>query len=171
MTEWFAPQRYAAVYLIKIGCGCVLLWFGLRAAGIDNPVWALISLVLVVEPQWAAATLNVRARVLNTLLGCTVAALAAWLFGSGFAALLASTLAATAFAMVVRGFPGNWRLAPATALILSAAAIHERVMSREFELVGLRACEVLAGSGMALLMAWVYGSLQRSAAATSDRRD
>lgn len=85
--------------------------------------------------------------------------------------MLASTLAASAFAVLVRGFPGNWRLAPATALILSAAAIHERVMSREFELVGLRACEVLAGSGMALLMAWVYGSLQRSAAATSDRRD
>lgn len=50
MSRWFAPQRYAAVYVIKIGCGCVVLWFGLGAAGIDDPVWALISLVFVVEP-------------------------------------------------------------------------------------------------------------------------
>lgn len=59
----------------------MLLWFALRAAGIDDPVWALISLVFVVESQWVAATASVRARVLNTLLGCSVAAVATLLLG------------------------------------------------------------------------------------------
>ena len=80
----------------------MLLWFGPRRAGVDDPVWALISLVFVVEPEWAAATASVRARVLNAFLGCAVGALAALLLGGGFAALLASTLAATALAVPSR---------------------------------------------------------------------
>lgn len=108
--------------------------------------------------------------MLNTVLGCAVAAPAALLFGGGFAALLASTFGG----VDARG--GGTRVPRQLAARARYRANPERGGDprargeREFELIALRAGEVLAGSGMALLMAWVYARLHRSAAATNTAR-
>lgn len=156
MTRWVTPRRHAAVYLLKIAVGCTLLWFGLGALGLHDPVWALISLVVVIEPDVAIASTNFRNRMLNTVLGCAVAGLAVLAFGSGFTTMLVSSLVAAGLTAIVPNYPGNWRLAPATALIMSAAALHGGGTSQEFTQISLRAGEVLAGSGLALLMSHLY---------------
>ncbi len=37
-----SPNKNALIYTVKILAGSVILWFGLSAAGIEQPYWALI---------------------------------------------------------------------------------------------------------------------------------
>ena len=158
---FIAPRKYALVYVVKIITGCTLLWYGLRALGLEDPVWALITLVILTEPDFPTATAGFRVRAINTLLGCAVASIALLVLGGSFLAMvLAATLAAAA-AMLVRDYPDNWRLAPATAIILSAAAIHHSSLAQGLMLVALRAGEVFAGGAVALLQSFVYTLLMR----------
>lgn len=46
-------RKHALVYLAKIILGAVPLRSGLRAAGIASPHWAIISLIIVTEPDLA----------------------------------------------------------------------------------------------------------------------
>jgi hypothetical protein len=65
----------------KILSGCLILWYGLRALGIEEPYWAMISLIIVTEPDMTVAKANFRARLINTISGCIVSCIALVIFG------------------------------------------------------------------------------------------
>ena len=43
----------AFLYMAKLITGSTIVWFGLRAVGIAEPYWAIISLIVVTEPDVA----------------------------------------------------------------------------------------------------------------------
>lgn len=49
-----------------------LLWLILRRGANTTPIWAIASMVGVIDPQVSLAYQNFRGRILNTLLGCPV---------------------------------------------------------------------------------------------------
>src|SRR5207342_3625825 len=102
----------------KLITGSLIVWYGLRAMGIPEPIWAMVSLIIVTEPALDRAKRNFRARVINTANGTIVAGLALWFFGATFFAMLASMTVATLIAMSIENYPDNWRLAPNTTVVL-----------------------------------------------------
>src|SRR5450830_1248124 len=78
------PRKNALVYIIKILSGSLILWYGLRALGFPEPYWAMISLIIVTEPDMTGAKANFRARLINTISGCIIACLSLVLFGATF---------------------------------------------------------------------------------------
>ena len=150
------PRKNALVYLIKILSGCLILWYGLRAAGIAEPYWAMISLIIVTEPDMTVAKANFRARLINTLSGCIVSCIALVLFGPTFLAMLAALTAAVVVAMLLQNYPSNWRLGPATVVILLSAAFSGQGLNEELHLALMRVGEVIVGSTVALLQTVVY---------------
>lgn len=152
-----ALRENALIYMSKLITGSLIVWYGLRAAGIPEPFWAMISVIVVTEPDLDVAKRNFRARVINTINGTIAAFLALWLFGATFFAALAAMTAATLVAMSVGRYPDNWRLAPNTTVILMSAALTGSGFADEMRLAMLRVAEVMAGSTVALLQTVVYG--------------
>ncbi|HTP99403.1 MAG TPA: FUSC family protein [Casimicrobiaceae bacterium] len=149
-------RENALIYMIKLLTGSLVVWYGLRAAGIHEPIWAMISLIVVTEPALDLAKRNFRARVVNTVNGTVVACAALWIFGATFGAMLASMIVATMIAMSFENYPNNWRLAPNTTVVLMSAALAGTGFSDEVRLAMLRVAEVMTGSTVALLQTIVY---------------
>ncbi|NUU00793.1 FUSC family protein [Herbaspirillum robiniae] len=150
------PRKNALAYLVKILSGCLILWYGLRAAGIEEPYWAMISLIIVTEPDMTVAKANFRARLINTISGCVVSCIALVIFGPTFLAMLVALTAAVVVAMLLQNYPSNWRLGPATVVILLSAAFTGNGLGQELHLAFMRVGEVIVGSTVALLQTVIY---------------
>lgn len=161
-VSFISPRKHALVYIVKILTGTLLSWFGLRTVGIAEPYWAVISVIIVTEPDFSVARANFRARLINTLSGSVIAFLALVLLGGTFWAMLTALIAAVLVAMLWSGYPSNWRLGPITVVILMSAALQGQGPQQELNLALLRVAEVLAGSAVALLQALVYSRLLSS---------
>lgn len=59
------------------------------------------------------------------------------------------------------GYPSNWGLAPATAVLLIATGLKHAGMEKELRLVLLRAAEVLAGGATAVAVALGFDQVAR----------
>jgi len=166
-VSFISPRKHALVYIVKILTGTLLSWFGLRALGVAEPYWAVISVIIVTEPDFSVARANFRARLINTFSGSVIAFLALALLGGTFWSMVVALIAAVLLAMLWSGYPSNWRLGPITVVILMSAALQGQGPRQELSLAMLRVAEVLAGSAVALLQALVYSQLlaQRSDAA------
>lgn len=158
-VHFFTPRQNALVYIVKILSGTLISWFGLRAVGIAEPYWAVISVIIVTEPDFALARANFRARLINTLSGSAIAFLTLVVLGGTFWAMLTALIAAVLVAMLWSGYPSNWRLGPITVVILMSAALQGQGPKQELNLALLRVAEVLAGSAVALLQALIYSRL------------
>ena len=149
-------KKNAFVYATKLVTGSVIVWYGLRACHITHPYWAILSLIIVTEPELALARKKYFARVINTSTGTLVAGLCIWFLGASFATLLLAMSTAVMIAMTVERYPGNWRNAPNTAVILMAAALEGAGLPEEARLAGLRVLEVFTGSSVALAQTYIY---------------
>lgn len=158
-VSFISPRQHALVYIVKILTGTLVSWFGLRAVGIAEPYWAVISVIIVTEPDFSVARANFRARLINTFSGSVIACLALVLLGGTFWAMVAALITAVLVAMLWSGYPSNWRLGPITVVILMSAALQGQGPQQELHLALLRVAEVLAGSAVALLQALVYSRL------------
>lgn len=154
-------RENAFIYIGKLISGSLICWYGLRAVGVSEPYWALISMIVVTEPALDVAKRNFRARVINTVNGTIVAGLALWLIGATLLAMLAAMTVATLIAMSIENYPNNWRLAPNTTVVLMSAALTGTGLSDEIRLALYRVLEVLTGSTVALLQTVVYAWLLR----------
>ncbi|KAF3997578.1 FUSC family protein [Glaciimonas immobilis] len=161
--QFISPRKNAFLYLIKILTGSLISWYGLRAVGIAEPYWAMISLIVVTEPDIALAKLNFKARVINTINGAVVACLTLVLIGASFFSMLIALSISILVAMLLHNYPANWRLGPATVVILMSAAVEGTGLNQELSLALLRVGEVLAGSSVALLQTLAYGYIIKRA--------
>lgn len=154
--NFITPRKNALIYLIKILTGSLILWYGLRALGLHEPYWAIISLIIVTEPDMVVAKANFRARLINTLSGSVIACLCLVFFGAHFFSMLIALSSAVLVAMLWQNYPNNWRLGPATVVILMSAAFSGGGLHQELHLALMRVAEVLAGSTVALLQTMIY---------------
>ncbi len=149
----------ALLYVVKLLTGSMIVWYGLRAVGIPEPYWAMISLIVVSEPDVTVAKKNVLARLINTANGAVVACLALFAFGASFFSMMVAMTVAVLIAMMWQNYPANWRLAPNTAVILMAARAQRNGLPEEVALAMFRVLEVITGSSVALLQTVVYAYL------------
>lgn len=146
-------------YALRIFVGATLSWFLLRWFGVADPLWAIISLVVVTEPNIDAAWLAFKSRTLNTAIGCTtglifllVAGPESWVLPT---ALAVTVLICTYLAEV----PMSWRIAPVTAALVIAPGVLEHSRSGGVDVALRRVGEVILGSAMALLVSWIMAKI------------
>lgn len=150
-------RENALLYVIKLITGSMIVWYGLRTVGVTQPYWAMISLIVVTEPDVKVARNNVRARLINTANGAVVACIALFAFGASFFSMMVAMTIAVIIAMSWQNYPSNWRLAPNTAVILMAAALNGNGLPEEVKLAMYRVLEVVTGSLVALMQTVLYG--------------
>jgi uncharacterized membrane protein YccC len=156
-----APEPSGLQYAIRILIGCVFVWFVLEHTNRHNPLWALISVITVTEPEFGAAFLAFNSRVANTLIGCGVGLLVLYLLGPSFWSILLGIIVSVFICTSVIRVPGSWRVAPVTVAIVMTTSLMGGIPSAGLPAAIERTEEVLLGSAAALLITYVAALLQR----------
>ena len=142
-------------YAIRIFIGSTVAWYALHSVGHHDPLWAVISVVMVSEPAFQSAVLAFRWRVINTLVGCGVGVLFLWIAGPSIWAILAAMVSCVLISVWIMDAPTGWRIGP-----ISSAIVMKPVVLRPHEHMGmdqalLRTSAVLAGSAIAVIVSWI----------------
>lgn len=143
-----------------------VLWLVPRRGANTTPIWAIASMVAVIDPQVNLAYQNFRGRILNTLLGCIVGLIFLLVGGSNEWKLPVAMSATVLLSSYVLRVQQNWRIAPTTAALIIAASLarHSKMSGTE---AGVRRM------GAVMLGSWLIGQMWTppvSAAPQSRRR-
>jgi uncharacterized membrane protein YccC len=146
---------------VNIFVATSILWLILRRGANTTPIWAIASMVAVIDPQINLAYQNFRGRILNTLLGCFVG-LAFLLVGGSNEWKLPLAMAATVLlSSYVFKVALNWRIAPTTAALIIASSLATRSRMSGAEVGARRVGEVILGCLVGIIVTWVIGQIWR----------
>lgn len=158
-------RHKSLLYASKILLGAMIAWYGLSWCGIENPIWAVITVIIISDPSLTTTFDLAKARAINTVVGCTFGLSSLLLFGySPLSTMLTVTLTVMIVTMIER-YPTNWRLAPVTVIILMDAGRLATTHEEEIRYVLMRAGEIGVGCCIALGLAVLYTRLAQRAAA------
>jgi uncharacterized membrane protein YgaE (UPF0421/DUF939 family) len=133
-------------YAVRILVGTTVVWLVLRWVGDVNPVWAVISLIMVTEPQTASTWKALLARLANTVIGCGTGLLFLLVAGpENWVVPLALTATVLICTYLIR-VPLTWRVGPVTAALVLTTGVVEKSRESGLETAGLRVGEVLLGA-------------------------
>jgi len=153
-------------YAFRIFLGCVIVWFILDRLAHHNPLWALISVITVTEPELSAALQAFYSRVINTLIGCIVGAVLIYLVGPGPVWVLLGITASVFICTQLIRVPGSWRVAPVTVAIVMTPAVLGGGRPASLSTAIERTEEVLLGCAVALLITlaanWISKTTSRA---------
>jgi uncharacterized membrane protein YccC len=121
----------------------------------SSPVWAISSMVATSDPLMKQAVLVMRARIINTVVGCLIGLLFIAVGGPGLIMLpIAMAITVLLSAYVVR-IQTMWRQAPISAAFIIAAGLEHHTRRNGLIAGGDRMIEVLAGCIVGILAAWL----------------
>jgi uncharacterized membrane protein YccC len=155
------PQPSGLQYAVRILIGCVIVWFVLHRINHPNSLWALISVIIVTEPELSAAFLAFNSRIVNTLIGCAVGLSLLYLLGPSYWSILLGIIVSVIICTNLIRVPGSWRVAPVTVAILMTPSVLGGGRSAGLAVAIDRTEEVLLGSAVALLITYVASLIQR----------
>jgi len=146
-------------YAVRIFIGTTVVWLLLWSVGDAEAVWAVISVIVVTEPQLQTAWLTLGSRIVNTVIGCATGLIFLLLAGPEIWVLpLALTATVLVCTYVVR-LSSSWRLAPATAALVMASGVVEQSRISGAGVALHRAGEVVLGCAVAFLVTWCMSKI------------
>jgi uncharacterized membrane protein YccC len=155
-------SRNSLLYVFRIVLGCLIAWWVLGLLHIDKKEWALISVIIVSEPDFVNLRSNTIARVINTLSGCVVGLLFLLVTGVNFHSLIIAISASVLLSTSFPKYPSSWKLAPVTVVIVMVPSVMDHTPLRGALIVALtRAGEVLTGCIVAFLLGLLFSLLQQ----------
>lgn len=157
----FLVNHKPIAYASKVFLASLICWYGLVAFGIPNPIWAVITVMVVSDPSLTTTWGLARVRAINTIVGCIFGLGSILLFGYSPLIMIVTASVTVMFVNLLSRYPVNWRLAPVTVLILMDAGRLAETHAEEFHYVMLRLSEIAVGSIVALALAGVYTKLTR----------
>jgi uncharacterized membrane protein YgaE (UPF0421/DUF939 family) len=155
-------RRIAGVELsirIVIAAGIVWLIAGLFPH--HDPLWGMVSAVIVSDTELNASLTAFRGRVLNTIIGCAIGLLALYVLGieswSVLVAMLVAVLFSSNFALTVPA----WRIAPVTVVIVMMPGLLMGSRTAGISIALNRTVWVLVGSAVAVLVSLLFAFVKR----------
>ena len=155
-------RRIAGVELsirIVIAAGIVWLIAGLFPH--HDPLWGMVSAVIVSDTELNASLTAFRGRVLNTIIGCAIGLLALCVLGieswSVLVAMLVAVLFSSNFALTVPA----WRIAPVTVVIVMMPGLLMGSRTAGISIALNRTVWVLVGSAVAVLVSLLFAFVKR----------
>jgi hypothetical protein len=153
-------RKTGAQYAIRILIGSTVAWLVLHSVGHHDPLWAIISVIMVSEPELGSAVVAFRWRVLNTVVGCAVGVLFMWATGPQIWSILVAMVACVLICTWVMDAPTGWRIGPDQHRDCDDAR-RPAAQPADGDAGGAAAhqCCALAGSAIAVIVAWLLDVL------------
>jgi len=146
-------------YAVRIFIGTTAVWLLLRSVGDADAVWAVISVIVVTEPQMQTAWLTLGSRIVNTVIGCTMGLIFLLLAGPEIWVLPLGLTATVLVCTDVVRLSSSWRLAPATAALIIASGVVDQSRISGAGVALQRAGEVVLGCAVAFLVTWCMSKI------------
>lgn len=140
-------------YAVRIFIGAVIVELVMHYIGI-NPIWAIVSLIVVTEPQIKTAWGTFTARFINTILGCIIGIAFLMAFGLNSGLLAVAVLVAATLSIIITNMQQGWRIGPVTVALVMSAGISEKSVPDALTTALERTGAVLGGSIVALIVTW-----------------
>lgn len=151
----FLGIRYAAIVFVA----ATVLWLILSLGANTTPVWAISSMVAVIDPHLNAALATFRGRIVNTLLGCSIG-LIFLMIGSETEWKLPMALAVTVLlSSYFLRVESSWRIAPTTAAFVVATELTHHSTASAVGAGLARTVEVVLGCLVGLVVSWLFARL------------
>jgi uncharacterized membrane protein YccC len=158
--KYFSFSVHSLIFALRIMLGCCIVWWSLHAVNDKSKIWALISVIIVSDPDFKILRTNAISRFVNTMTGCVLGLLCLYVIGVNVWSLMTGIILASIFSTSLKNYPSSWKLAPVTVVIIIAPAIFQNDIVKEAMTVALtRTAEVLYGSLVALGLGFIYMKL------------
>jgi uncharacterized membrane protein YccC len=163
--SYFSPNKNAFAYAVRILLGLLIVWYTLDFFHDAKKVWALISVIVVMDPDFNTVRTTMISRILNTIMGCVLGLAFIYFAGVHTWSILAAVVASVVISTSFRNYPSSWKLAPTTVLIVMMPALAENSGIKDALTIATnRTAEVLFGSMVAFLIGWIFSLLFRKKA-------
>lgn len=173
IREWPTKfMRIAGLELsLRILIGAAIVWLIAERFAHHDPLWGMISVVIVSDTELNAALTAFRGRVLNTVTGCAIGLLALYAMGpQSWSILVAMSVAVLVSSNFVLTVPA-WRIAPVTVAIVMMPGLLIGSRTAGTPIALMRTVWVLVGSAVAVLVSLLFAfikSLRRPAVPAVD---
>lgn len=148
-------------YVIRVLLGCVIVWWSLYYLHDNKKIWALISVIVVSDPDFGVVKTASISRTVNTITGCIFGLLFIFLTGVNFWSLMVAITASVIISTSFKNYPSSWKLAPATVAIVMMPAIVEHTSWHDALLIALaRSGEILYGNFVALGLGYLFSKIK-----------
>lgn len=142
--------------------GCIIVWLTLDYFNDAKKVWALISFIVVSDPNFNAVRENAKSRLINTMVGCLTGLLFIYFFGLGFLPMMGAIVLSVIISTSFRNYPTSWKLAPATVVIVMIPPLSGSETIKDAMTLALsRTGEVIYGSLIAFLLGFFYLAIEK----------
>ena len=142
-------------YAVSIFFATAVLWALAERVTQSNPIWAISSMVATSDPLMKQAVLVMRARIINTVVGCLIGLLFIAIGGPALIMLpIAMAITVLLSSYVVR-IQMMWRQTPISAAFVIAAGWEHHTRRGGLIAGGDPMMEVLAGCVVGIIVAWV----------------
>lgn len=161
-TKHFSLTNSGISFAIRVVIGCLIVWWSLDWIHDAKKIWALISVIVVSDPDQDATRTNVISRLLNTVAGCIIGLILIYFFGTSFWVMIAGIAISVIISTSFKKYPSSWKLAPVTVVILMIPAnAPTETIQQAMDVALTRTGEVLYGSFIAFLIGLVYQWIER----------
>jgi uncharacterized membrane protein YccC len=161
LNRHFSLSEKSLFYAVKTLLGSCICWYGTLALGIDNPIWAVISVIIVSDADLSGTATLAKVRVINTAVGCGTGLISLLFFGYSPLVCLLTASVTVLLITSLQYYPSNWRLAPVTVVILMNAAQQAGDKKEAILLALTRAAEIGIGCAIALILAFAFSHLAK----------
>jgi len=151
-------------YGLRIFIGTGILWFCLRnLIGLD-PLWAIISLIIVTDQDVENTLHNFKSRIVNTTIGClTGLAFLSFIHNNSLIMLPVALMTAICVSTALIRTPYGWRITAITTAIIIIPSFMESSRMVGMSVAFQRTMEVFLGSAAAVLVAWLLARMKNLA--------
>src|SRR5689334_812505 len=106
------------LYASRIVTGCLIVWWSLSLFGAATKIFAIISVIVVSEPDTDLLRQSAVSRIINTVIGGALGLLSMYVIGINLASLLVALTISVLISTSFKKYPMSWKLAPATVAIV-----------------------------------------------------
>ncbi len=141
---------------VRVLIGAGLVWLLVRSLGHRDPLWAMISVVIVSDAELDATVKAFRFRALNTIIGCAVGLAFLFVLGPASWSILLAMSAAVLISTSSVYTINAWRIAPVTVVLVMMPGILQSSRVAGTPIAIRRTEDVLLGSAVAVLVSWAF---------------
>ena len=134
------------LYTFRILLGSLIVWWSLDYVNDDKKIWAVISVIVVSDPDFGLVRASAISRVVNTLVGCAIGLLFMYVGGVNVYVLILALAVSVLISTSFKNYPVSWKLAPTTvAFIIIPAITGNENWELAMQIALERTCEILYG--------------------------
>jgi uncharacterized membrane protein YccC len=144
------------LYTFRILLGTLIVWWSLNFVNDDKKIWAVISVIVVSDPDFDAVRSTAISRVVNTIVGCLIGLTFMYAGGVNIYTLIAALTVSVLLSTSFKNYPVSWKLAPTTVAIIIIPAItgHEEY-KLAMQVALERTAEILYGCFVAFSLGFI----------------